>query len=100
MVLNKSQIPAVNGKKRALQELCKCYAQFFCEEITNIKISKKINNIKTEQYSDEFHHLRQLQPVNKESTYLLKSNLSHIFKYLKTWFSHKSKIRFPLLYRK
>jgi hypothetical protein len=48
VVLNKCQIPAVKGEKRPLQELCKSYAQIFGEEITNVKISKQINNIKTE----------------------------------------------------
>jgi hypothetical protein len=55
VVLNKSQIPALK-KRSALQKLCKSYAHIFDEEITDVKILKKINNIKTETV-----HLRQLQ---------------------------------------
>jgi hypothetical protein len=40
VVLNKSQ----EGFSETLQILC----THFCDEITNVKISKKINNIKTE----------------------------------------------------
>jgi hypothetical protein len=47
VVLNKSQIPAVKGKKEGFLGTLQILCTHFCQEITNVKISKKINNIKT-----------------------------------------------------
>jgi hypothetical protein len=68
---NKSQISAVKGKKEGfsgtLQILC---TNFWRRNYKRQNFKKdKQYLLKPRECSDEFHHLRQLQPGNKESIY-------------------------------